>query len=494
MEKNTPFAPVAYTALRDLQRQASGISFDDLLERYAVWLPEGGGLSDVSSASYLSHIRSLERGALLGYQQLHPEQADYLVRIISALRAGNREEAERIVKELTAFLKELQQRVKEKPQASVYAASTLSDWGSGWKKFSAFLLQEWDAPEEEPADTPTLAEAVANFRDWLVRDQGFGTASASTYRSRLLNIQKNLFDPNGFVGAIITVQALALTASEDASRLMGDLLSFAEWKVSTGARPSGWTESVCQASLSVTKKYQEFICAIAEEDHPQASEQEALARLGQDAHEAQTQAEAFEQKYREVVSEYTHKALFRIFVSRLRTQDRLEKFHVFDITKLFHQQRGLTPLLYHYIHFWYERCLGGMLVHTEDETYPFDEVESLRLVSGGRVVVSIKSIGERTLYTRTRDGRFVPMQATDIKEISIEHMPAIVNFLETNRLDLMLLPLSEKKTQQLAEILSGDDERRRSRLWLDLIHDLDFIAENVQLELMQRSENVNQGK
>lgn len=494
MEKNTPFDPVVYTTLRDLQRQVSGISFDDLLERYAVWLPEGGGLSGASPASYLSHIRSLERGALLGYQELHPEQADYLVRIISALRAGDRQEAERIVDELTAFLKEIQQRIKEKPQASVYAASTLSDWGSGWKKFSSFLLQEWDTPEEEPADTPTLAEAVATFRDWLVRDQGFGTASASTYRSRLLNIQKNLFDPSGFVGAIITVQALALTASEDADRLMGDLLSFAEWKVSTGAQPSGWTESVCQTSLSVLKKYQEFVRTLAESDAEQAQDGDALARLGQDAQEAEKQAEVFEQKYREAVPEYTQQALFRIFALRLLTQNRPNKFPISEITKLFRQQRRQTPMLYHYIQFWCDLCLRQLVVYTEDKSYYFDEVESLRLEPGGRVVVKIKSVGERTLYTATRDDRFLPMQATSIKEITIEHLPGIVHFLKTNSSDLMLLPLSKEELQEKAKVLMGDDERLRSRFWLGLIHDLDFIADNVQLELMQRSENVNPGK
>lgn len=112
-------------------------------------------------------------------------------------------------------------------------------------------------------------------------------------------------------------------------------------------------------------------------------------------------------------------------------------------------------------------------------------------------MVTIKNKGSKQLFTRTRSGEFAPMEAKDLSDISIEHQPAISKFLKDNDEELRILPLSKEKMNRFDESNQDDGEKndyRNAQFLLNIIFDLDFIAKNIQLELMQRNQNVNPGK
>ncbi|MFC2471736.1 MAG: hypothetical protein ACFNVI_10100 [Lachnoanaerobaculum gingivalis] len=139
-----------------------------------------------------------------------------------------------------------------------------------------------------------------------------------------------------------------------------------------------------------------------------------------------------------------------------------------------------------------------MLVYTSnDEKHLFKDVESISIREDKSVMVTIKNKGSKQLFTRTRSGEFAPMEAKDLSDISIEHQPAISKFLKDNDEELRILPLSKEKMNRFDESNQDDGEKndyRNAQFLLNIIFDLDFIAKNIQLELMQRNQNVNPGK
>ena len=487
---------LAYRNGRNAKREVYKINKKDLLTLYKLWLIENKEVAEGSVPTYMSFIEVLDYYVFVDWQLDNSYEDDYLLQLVNAIRENQEAKAKQIIDGLDDYLTELINQAKNSDTVSKFPHKYYSDLRSGWRKFSKYLLSEQSLSHITKEDTEQQIPSVINFKEWLIEEEGFTPDSASTYSSRVLNIQKMLFDKLKLENVITVVQGTAFKEPEVVETMMINLIDIVEEEVKEGLPITNWKENVAQSSLATIKKYRDFILFIASEYGTNRKWKEVIDQTIEQKDTDLNSVKQLVDKSFGAVKCANHDKLFNIFSLRLRTQERTS-LPIKDIIRLLNSNKHDT-ICSNYSRRWFVDSLEKMLVYTSnDEKHLFKDVESISIREDKSVMVTIKNKGSKQLFTRTRSGEFAPMEAKDLSDISIEHQPAISKFLKDNDEELRILPLSKEKMNRFDESNQDDGEEndyRNAQFLLNIIFDLDFIAKNIQLELMQRNQNVNPGK
>lgn len=234
---------------------------------------------------------------------------------------------------------------------------------------------------------------------------------------------------------------------------------------------------------------QQISATIATEYDTNRLWQETIEQTISKEHTELNAAKRLEEQSRKVIKKECYEELFNKFAHRLRTQDRPGVLPIRSIVTLFNSYKQ-DIICSNYINLWFTHSLEKMLVYAENEIFTFKDIQYINLIADGSVMVSIDGKGTKQMFTHTKNGNLVPMKATELSDISIEHQQPITKFIKDNADKLRILPLTEEKIE---EFKNNDDNNKKVEFLLSLIFDLDFIAREIQLELMQKSENTNPG-
>lgn len=494
MEKTNDLEPSRLNRLRDLMIRVGKKELDLLLEQYRVWMLEKSTLGFDTINSYLTWIRGLRRGTFLDYQLEHSGEDFDLVELITDRRAEKREEVDAKIQLLDDLLTNLLEQAKKNPVPGAPSDKDYNNWRSSWRKLRDYRESEQATPVVAKSAESPLDKAVANFQNWLRESCEFGEGSVQRYGDRLKDIQENLFDSFGIHGAISTLQGIAAFDPEDAQALSADLIAMVKEKPKDESPVVLWDERITASSLVVIKRYQAFLRFVSEEYIWEDDLQKAIDALEVTPLMAHELEDMIQEANVTIIHSLSAEELYKTFSNRLRTQDRTKHLPIRQIIELFRQD-GRNTFLSQYIDLWCAKSLNSMLVHTDSGTFRLSEVTELLFADDGRVYVDLYMQGSHQLLTYTKTGELVPMKAENLKQITIEHKPSIAKFLEDNQDKLAILPISKEDfIPKVAKLSLDGDRKKLTQFCLDLVKDLEFVAENVQLELMHSSENVNPGK
>lgn len=485
----------AYAAATVLRENRS-IHLRDYEKLYARWLVDEARIGSVPS--YLSYQRSLDKEVFRTPQAMMLQKGDYLLEMQEAISSAQPEALKQIYEKLDAYLTECLKKTESRPRVSDRKDASYSDLRSGWRKFYQFMCWLYEQSQSVGMSAQTqeaLTPGVAfSFRKWLLEEEGFTEDSTSSYVSRLRNIQKELFDKKGLESITDKLQAMALTASEEALNVVENLLNYVEVEREWGMPITGWTPKVADSSVSTFRKYRQFIKFITQtprEDEDWKADFDAMAK---ECPVANQEIEALERET-EVADKLSADLLLRRFTLRLLTQDRKSQraevwFPISTIKQLFAQSGG-CEVFKNYLNRWCRESLYQVQVYTECGTYALLDVEWLLLHEDGSVVVKLDNGKQTRLLTHNKERQLVPMEAHSLREITLEHQPSIAQFLHDSRDQLRGLP---RLTSILREKQGDYSEEVAEDLMLDIVFDLDFIVRNVGIELMQDKYNTTTGR
>lgn len=483
-------------AAAEMLREKRGIHLIDLERVYEHWLVEEAQITSVTN--YLSYMRSLDKEVLRSQQAMMLQNGDYLVEMQEAIHREQKQTLERVCTKMDQYLTDCIEKPESRPSFSERKEASYRDLRSGWRKFCEFMhwLYEQSVVEGmSQATQEALTPGVAfSFKKWLWEEESFTEDSASSYASRLRNIQKELFDKKGFVGITDKLQAMALTAPEKALIVVENLLNYVEIEREWGMPVTGWNAHVASNSVSTFRKYRQFIEFITEtprEDEEWKADFDAMATecpvSAEEVAEVETQTG--------VTDRFGIDLLYSNFSQRLLTQERMSQraqvwFPIKKINQLF-GKNTYGEVFKNYLNRWCRESLHQVQVHTEDGTHALIEVEWLLLLEDGSVEVRLDNGKQTRLLTHNKAGELVPMEAHSLREITLEHQPSIAQFLHDSRDQLRGLP---RLTSILKEKQGDYSEEVVEDLMLDIVFDLDFIVRNVGIELMQDKYNITTGR
>lgn len=476
-------------------REKRDVYFSDLENLYVRWLVDEAQIASVSC--YRSYAHSLDKEVFRTQYAMMLQHGDYLVEMQEAIRGQQKEALEHVCAKMEQYLTDCIEKPEVRPSFSDRKKASYRDLRSGWRKFCEFM--RWLYEQSVVGISEEIQEALTpgvtfSFKKWLLEEDSKTRESASTYDSRVRNIQEKLFDKKGFVGITDKLQAMALTAPEDALNVVENLLNYVEVERELGMPVTNWTSKVADSSVSAFRKYRDFIQFITETSRSNEDWKADFDAMVTECPVSSEEITEIEQQT-EVVDTFGAELLYRRFKLRLLTQDRGNdnnaiRFPIRVIKKLFSDISFDTVFKY-YLDRWCRESLYPVQVHTSEGTYALLDVEWLYLREDGSVEVKLDNGKQLRLLTHNLSGELVPMQATSLSDITLEHQPSIAQFLHDSRDELRGLP----RLTQILKDRGGDySDEIPEDLKLDLVFDLDYIARNVGIELMQKEYNKTTGR
>lgn len=205
----------------------------------------------------------------------------------------------------------------------------------------------------------------------------------------------------------------------------------------------------------------------------------------------------------DLVKVYSKNDLIKNFSLRIKTQDRFYQdifFPIRFITRVFSKNSERTIFKN-----WLNHLINSIVVFLEDNNTTFAEITSLT-ISKNRVYITHLGI-EKIVYTKLSDNKtLVPFDIQTLNKIAIDHDRSLFDVMNTN---LNCLPTIIQITNELKKHIHGKvTYKKLSKIShsdkLDsfittinvenLLKELELIASETNLQLMDSSQNTSKGK
>jgi hypothetical protein len=204
-----------------------------------------------------------------------------------------------------------------------------------------------------------------------------------------------------------------------------------------------------------------------------------------------------------VVKVHSKHDLIKNFSLRIKTQDRFYEdifFPIRFITRVFSMNNERNVFKN-----WLNHLLNSIAIFLEVSNTTFAEITSLT-ISNNRVYIAYQGI-EKTVYTKLSDNKtLVPFEIKTLNKIAIDHDRSLFDVMNANlnHLPTILQITNELKKhiqgkvnyQKLSKASHSDklDEFIKTINTQNLLKELELIASETNLQLMDSSQNTSKGK
>lgn len=204
-----------------------------------------------------------------------------------------------------------------------------------------------------------------------------------------------------------------------------------------------------------------------------------------------------------VVKVHSKNDLIKNFSLRIKTQDRFYEdifFPIRFITRVFSMNNERNVFKN-----WLNHLLNSIAIFLEVSNTTFAEITSLT-IANNRVYIAYQGI-EKTVYTKLSDNKtLVPFDIKTLNKISIDHDRSLFDVMNANlnHLPIILQITNELKKhilgkvtyQKLSKVSHSDnlDEFIKTINVQNLLKELELIASETNLQLMDSSQNTSKGK
>lgn len=205
-----------------------------------------------------------------------------------------------------------------------------------------------------------------------------------------------------------------------------------------------------------------------------------------------------------LIKKYNFNTLYNKYKFRLITQDRFYKSLIYPISllKRIFQQFDNTD----FFDEWLYEHITKIKFHTKTRTLNFSEITSLEINSNNVVNVYDKEGNFYELVDKRDDGKIVELRIEELKDLAIDHIEPFKDFYIRNKekflilksIDRVILKLNKenrvkKRGQEFNNVKNIFFEEyiltsKEVRLLKD---ELNFINDNIELQMMSQKENLN---
>lgn len=364
------------------------------------------------------------------------------------------------------------------------------------KGFADYVIVGWDEVQREFVREAFGVEAPIGgklFKEWLIQE-GLAERTADSYLSNIKRLDKDFFPEIMDEDFFMLLKECIEKAPDKAMELMERMQSAIkrEQKNNNPVMP----QKAFNDCHSAFVRYMDFINLLIEANVAQTSE---ISNNGDTIEIPQIEDNHVQ---------YDSKTLFSRFRFRLATQDRLTG----DEGKAFYPIRLIEKIFAgndedkKFLDDWFDSSLNNIGLLTDMKTFSLRDVVVLDIDTySGDVFVILHDGSSTKLLTRTAEGDIVPMNATSLKNISIDHSPAIHNILVDKAYQLNGLAkltaiiknyINANKIEQperCASVISTEIFKQKkdelAAFIPELKQDLEFIQKSMKLELMDCREN-----
>lgn len=213
------------------------------------------------------------------------------------------------------------------------------------------------------------------------------------------------------------------------------------------------------------------------------------------------QGELISNEYKDQL--YLKSELFKVFESRIKTQDRTYEdifFPIRFITRVFRANEK-----YEVFKKWVTKLINSIIIHTENGEVGFSQIKKMSIINK-RVYINYGG-KEYLTYTKLDDDRTLELFDVDsLKQISIDHIKPLYEVMNENKNNLQIIvKITEKLKIYMSEKVSYKKLTEVSRLkeldsfvksidTNELLKELELISSETNLQLMDRSYNTSKGK
>lgn len=206
------------------------------------------------------------------------------------------------------------------------------------------------------------------------------------------------------------------------------------------------------------------------------------------------------------IKTYLKTDLIKKFTFRLATQDRLYaklKYPISVIKKMFYNVDRS------YFDNWILSQIENIILHTRNAQFKFAQIESLSIMSNGKVVVKDQNMKEYELYTPIAgEDKKVPFIVEGIHDIVIDHVVPFKElflsernkFTEIQKIHLGLLIMNDGEdvlnieTLKIAGNLYANSRFADRINYTKLKSQLNYISSKAELQLMDKKQNLYKKK
>ena len=266
----------------------------------------------------------------------------------------------------------------------------------------------------------TFKQTLDEFYDWLVGNSVVSQSSARNYKSFVLRAVDDVLDPYFSKTFGMSPYANFVKTSATATRTQerSYVTALSEQAISDEIKKGVSNRKTMQDRSSGLRLFFEFM----------DSEGIFYDLIGWSTPKAKSLKNVALSASSAIV--YTYTDLFKIFRSRLTTQDRAYN-HMLYLARLMNKVFNNSNRKRNYDRILRSAIDGiKLLVDSNGNCISFANLSELDIIPGKSVQIKTNKGRAYTLYTDTANG-IVPLQAVDISDLSIDHDVPLANLIDT---------------------------------------------------------------